>query len=117
MTPILLDFSQRLELALYAEIIGDVTAMLIMRNYLDEFLEWTDEEGFDYELAGARMLGRDVRSLLDHGGAERIGKLLAEQADAATPARLPAEMAPSDPDRARALLDAMLGGLIEGGDR
>lgn len=100
--------------------------MLIMRNYLaagnegrlyDEFLEWTDEEGFDYELAGARMLGRDVRSLLDHGGAERIGKLLAEQADAATPARLPAEMAPSDPDRARALLDAMLGGLIEGGDR
>ena len=36
-----------------------------------------------------------------------------EQADTRRPARLPAEMAPGDPDRARALLDAMLGGMME----
>jgi len=96
--------------------------MIIMKNYLGagneerlygEFLEWTDQESFDYELTGARMLGHDIRRLLDHEGVERAATSLAEQADAATPARLPAEMAPSDPDRARALLDAMLGGMME----
>ncbi len=96
--------------------------LLIMKNYLlagnearlfDEFVDWTQEEAFDYELAGARMLGHDVRALLDDQGIERVGGLLTEQADTRRPARLPAEMAPGDPDRARALLDAMLGGMME----
>lgn len=96
--------------------------LLIMKNYLlagnearlfDEFVDWTQEETFDYELAGARMLGHDVRALLDDQGIERVGGLLSEQADTRKPARLPAEMAPGDPDRARALLDAMLGGMME----
>lgn len=95
---------------------------LILRNYLlagneprlwGEFVDWTQEDAFDYELAGARMLGHDVRQLLDDEGIKRVGGLLSEQADPDTPAILPAEMNPHDPDRARALLDAMLGGIME----
>lgn len=96
--------------------------LLIVKNYLqagnqarlfDEFVDWTQEDSFDYQLAGARMLGHDVRVLLDDQGIERVGGLLSEQADTRTPARLPSEMLPGDPDRARALLDAMLGGMTE----
>lgn len=96
--------------------------LLIVKNYLqagnqarlfDEFVDWTQEDSFDYESAGARMLGHDVRVLLDDQGIERVGGLLSEQADTRTPARLPSEMLPGDPDRARALLDAMLGGIME----
>src|SRR5581483_5345632 len=77
--------------------------LLIVKNYLpagqqarlfDEFVEWTQEEGFDYELAGARLLGHDVRALLDDEGIERVGGVLSEQASARQPARLPAEMIP-----------------------
>ena len=100
--------------------------LLILRNYLrtgqqdrlyGEFVEWTQEDDFDYEFAGARMLGHDVRALLDDEGVERIGRMLAEQSDEALPARLPAEMMPRDPDRARRLLDAMLGGMMESGSK
>lgn len=103
-----------------------IDLLLILRNYLraghldrlfGEFLEWTQEDDFDYELAGARMLGHDVRALLDDEGKERIGRLLAEQADEDQPALLPAEMMPGDSDRARRLLDAMLGGMMESGVR
>lgn len=96
--------------------------MLIVKSYLpagnearlfDEFVDWTQEDSFDYELAGARMLGHDVRALLDAQGIERVSRVLADQADTVTPARLPSEMAPGNPDRARALLDAMLGGMME----
>jgi predicted nucleotidyltransferase len=96
--------------------------LLIVKNYLlagnegrllDQFVEWTQENSFDYELAGARLLGHDVRALLDDQGIEKVGRLLSEQADPRTPAQLPAEMAPGDPDRARALLDAMLRGLMD----
>jgi len=79
----------------------------------DEFAEWTQEDDFEYEIAGARMLGHDMRTLLDDGGIERIGGLHSEQASSRTPARLPAQMNPDDPDRARALIDAMLGGMLE----
>ena len=96
--------------------------LLILRNYLpagneprlwNQFADWTQEDEFDYELAGARMLGHDVRALLDDDGIERVGGLLSEQASSRTPALLPAQMNPGDPDRARALIDAMLGGVME----
>ena len=96
--------------------------ILIVKNYLsagneprlfDAFVEWTQEDSFDYELAGARMLGYDIRGLLDGASTETVAGLLTEQADARTPARLPAEMAPGDPDRARALLAAMARGMRE----
>ncbi len=95
---------------------------LILKSYLiagnetrlwGEFSDWTQDDDFDYERAGARMLGHDVRALLDDGGIERVGGLLSEQASSITPARLPAEMNAAEPERARALLDAMLGGLLE----
>ncbi len=96
--------------------------LLILRNYLpagneprlwSQFADWTQEDEFDYELAGARMLGHDVRALLDNEGIERVGSLLSEQASSRVPAPLPAQMSRDDPDRARALIDAMLGGMME----
>ena len=95
---------------------------LILRNYLhagneyrlwDEFLDWTQEDDFRYEIAGARMLGHDVRALLDGKSIYRIAGVLSEQADSKIPARLPSEMDAHEPDRARALLDAMLSGVLE----
>lgn len=95
---------------------------LVLRNYLDagnrerlfgEFLDWTQADDFDYEPAGARMLGRDLRALLDPTGTERVTRLLEEQASREIPAPLPAEMEPMDPDRPRELLAAMLKGLTE----
>lgn len=131
MTATLLDFSRRRELALHASIVAAVEAAaaplgiatliagafardlhLILRNYLhagnehrlwDEFLE----------IAGAQMLGHDVRALLDEESIYRIVGVLSEQADSNIPARLPSEMDADEPDGARALLDAMLSGVLE----
>ncbi|MGB3429806.1 MAG: nucleotidyl transferase AbiEii/AbiGii toxin family protein [Burkholderiaceae bacterium] len=95
---------------------------LIVTNYLSagnearlwsEFVEWTQEEDFEYELVGPRMLGHDIRPLLDAKGMERMSKALSEQTDSARPARLANQMNPDDPERARALLEALLVGLIE----
>jgi predicted nucleotidyltransferase len=94
---------------------------LIVRSYLDagnearlwgEFLSWTQEDDFDSQQASARMLGHDVRALLDDAGVERVESLLLVQADPENPGRLPAEMDPEEPDRARALLGAMHRGLV-----
>jgi predicted nucleotidyltransferase len=95
---------------------------LILRNYLkagnehrlwERFADWTQEDGFEYELAGARMLGRDIHALLDRKGIDRVSALLTAQTDPDSPSRLPTEMNIDDPDRARALLDAMLRGVLE----
>ena len=97
---------------------------IIVSNYLgagnehrlwNEFVDWTQEDGFDYESAGARLLGHDIRALLDRSGIERLAVLLSEQADESTPGRLPAEMNTHDPDRARGMLESILGGLVEDG--
>lgn len=96
--------------------------VLVLRHYLDagnterlfaEFSDWTREDDFDYELAGARLLGVDMRPMLDETGMHRIGMLLSEQTDPEAPGALPAEMMPADTVRARQLLDAMLGGMME----
>jgi predicted nucleotidyltransferase len=95
---------------------------LILTNYLqagnehrlwDEFLPWTQEDAFDYLLAGARMLGHDIGTLLDAAGRGRIKQLLGAQAGEDWPAALPREMEPSDPERPRRLLAAMLQGMKE----
>jgi predicted nucleotidyltransferase len=95
---------------------------LIVRSYLaagnesrlwDEFTPWTQEDDFDYERAGARMLGHDMGALLDAAGKQRIVTLLTEQASADLPAVLPAQMNTQDPDAARRLLAAVLTGLTE----
>jgi predicted nucleotidyltransferase len=95
---------------------------LIIRNYLQagneerlwgQFLDWTQEDDFDYELAGARMLGGDIRVLLDGDGIHRIAGILSEQSAPGTPGLLPNEMIVHNPNKARALLESMLGGLLE----
>jgi hypothetical protein len=62
------------------------------------------------------MLGHDVRALLDRVGIDRVSALLSKQVDPDNPGRLPSEMNIDDPDRARALLDAMLRGVLENGN-
>jgi len=61
------------------------------------------------------MLGHDVARMLDEAGIRRVYALLAEQADPEAPAPLPADLNPRDPDRARALLYAMLAGMLKCG--
>ena len=93
---------------------------LILQNYLradneqrlwDEFRHWTEEDAFQYELAGARMLGLDAGALLDDGGIDRVAGVLSTQADADNPGPLPGEMNTYEPERARAMLEAMLSGI------
>ena len=95
---------------------------LIIRNYLiagneerlwDEFGAWTQEDDFDFESAGARMLGHDIRSLLDDAGIERIAAILSEQSDQELPGLLPSEMSAQEPGRARSLLEATLRGILK----
>lgn len=94
---------------------------MIMLHYLDagneprlwdEFVDWTQEEDFEYELVGPRMLGRDLAHLLDAPGQKQIAQLLLQQVDTAAPCILPNEMNTNDPDRAVAWLQAVLRGLL-----
>lgn len=96
--------------------------MLVAANYLDlgnqerlwsEFLDWTQEEGFDTRHAGARMLGLDSGKLLGVPGRKRVAAVVAEQADPDRPGLLPQQMQPHDPDRARGLLQGVLEGLMQ----
>lgn len=79
----------------------------------DEFVDWTQEENFEYELVGPRMLGHDLANLLDAPGRAKIAQLLLQQIDVANPCVLPNEMSTNDPDRAVAWLEAVLHGLLE----
>jgi predicted nucleotidyltransferase len=81
------------------------------RRLWDEFLPWTQEDDFDYLLAGARMLGHDIGTLLDGAGRGRITQLLGAQSGEEWPAALPREMDPSDPERPRRLVAAVLQGM------
>jgi predicted nucleotidyltransferase len=95
---------------------------LIVQNYLllgneprlwEEFLDWTQEDGFDLDRAGARMLGVDIGAMLDTAGKNHIAKIIADQADLDSPGLLPQEMFPHDTERARTLLGGILEGLYE----
>lgn len=94
----------------------------ITKHYLDagnrdrlwaEFGAWTEADDFDYEIAGARMLGNDAGVMLTHDGRERVATLLMKQTDETSPGLLANEMNKNDPDRAIALLRAMHQGLTE----
>ncbi len=94
----------------------------ITNHYLDagnrdrlweEFASWTEADDFDYELAGARMLGHDVGAMLTKDGRTRVARLLLQQTDEIRPAQLANEMNTNDPDRAVALLRAVHQGLTE----
>lgn len=93
---------------------------LILGNYLEarnrdrlygEFAQWLEDDRFDYERSGPRMLGHDIRQLLDAGGRARLDAILVEQSSDSVPGVLASEMNRADPDRARALLQALQQGL------
>ena len=78
----------------------------------DEFVNWTQDDSFDYELAGPRMLGQDIGDLLDSPGRLQVAHVLVQQVDTGQPGLLPNEMNPREPDRAVAWLEALLRGLL-----
>jgi predicted nucleotidyltransferase len=95
---------------------------VITRNYLragnaerlyHDYTDWFEAPHFDYETAGARLLGVDIAALLDNQGVDKVAGILAEQSAPEVPGRLPNEMDPHNPDRAIVLLEAMLHGLFE----
>ncbi|MCC7126620.1 MAG: nucleotidyl transferase AbiEii/AbiGii toxin family protein [Acidobacteria bacterium] len=95
---------------------------LVVSNYLEagndtrlwqEFVHWTQENDFDYEAAGARMLGHDIALLLEADGRNRITALLEVQTDLEAPGALPIEMNDQRPEQAIRLLAELLRGLRE----
>ncbi len=94
-------------------IVGEYLALGNADRLWIEFADWTAEESFDYEDAGARMLGRDMRALLDRRGVERIRVILAAETDEESPGTLANAMRPADPDKARKLLAVLHRGLLE----
>ena len=95
---------------------------LILNHYLDagneprlwdEFLPWTQEDGFDYLLAGARMLGRDIAEQLDAKALARVGDIIVQQANTQQPGVLPGQMNPRSPEGAVMQLQALLNGFNE----
>jgi predicted nucleotidyltransferase len=90
---------------------------LILRNYLaipsnqhrlwTDFISWTEADDFDYEHSGARMVGYDIRSLLDPAGVTRINGILQAQVS-------DVEMNRRSPQVARTLLLAVCDELQRG---
>jgi predicted nucleotidyltransferase len=78
----------------------------------DEFVDWTQDEDFDYELAGPRMLGHDICRLLNQSGRDLVANVLLRQVGTSEPGLLPNEMNSGEPDRAVAWLEALLHGLL-----
>ena len=95
---------------------------LILNHYLDagneprlwdEFLPWTQEDSFDYLLAGARMLGRDIAGQLDAKALARVGDIITQQANTELPGVLPGQMNLRSPKGAAMQLQALRKGLNE----
>jgi predicted nucleotidyltransferase len=79
----------------------------------DEFLPWTQEDSFDYVLAGARMLGRDIAAQLDAKALARVSAIITQQANTEQPGVLPGQMNAGNPEQAVTQLQALLRGLNE----
>ena len=96
--------------------------LLIVRNYLDAgnldrmYEEYPEAGGspFDYESAGAWLLGKDMARLLDEAGRSRLAPMIADEADELGKLRLVGDMMRGDPERALALLAALDEGFNEG---
>jgi predicted nucleotidyltransferase len=95
-----------------ASIARDYLALGNRERLFTDFSAWTEEPDFDVERAGARLLGVDVGSLLDASGRTRVAAVLRRQADDDRPGELPGELFPRDPDRGRALVAALLRGVL-----
>lgn len=95
---------------------------VIIKNYLDAgnhdriYDENPDAGGspYDYEAAGAWLLGKDMAKLVDAAGDERLAQLIAEATDEQGQLGLVGDMMREDPDRALELLIALEHGFTEG---
>jgi predicted nucleotidyltransferase len=94
----------------------------ITKHYLDagnhdrlweEFSSWAEADNFDYEIAGARMLGNDAGALLEDAGCDRIAAMLLGQTDEDTNGLLALEMNRNEPERAMEILRALRVGILE----
>jgi predicted nucleotidyltransferase len=93
---------------------------LILNHYMDagneprlweEFVMWTQQDGFDYELTGARMLGHDIAQQLNAQAGSRVATIVASQVRLDEPGVLPNEMNPYHPEKAAGQLLALLRGM------
>lgn len=93
---------------------------LIVRSYPDAgnharlYSEIPDagDSPFDYEIGGAQLLGKDMAQLLDATGRARLARLIAEETDEQGQLRLAGDMMRSDPERALELLIALEKGFV-----
>ena len=92
---------------------------VIMRNYLDagnndrlhtDGAQLLKRDDFDYEAAGAWLLGHDMARLLTGGPKTKVSALLARESDPKGPMSLIGDM-PVDPDKAMAMLSAVSSGF------
>ncbi len=95
---------------------------LIVRNYahivgerLHEANPYMMGSPSDYEGAGAWLLGKDMASLLDDEGRDRLARLIADEADETGQLRLAGDMMHEDSERALTLLQALEQGFVERG--
>jgi predicted nucleotidyltransferase len=94
---------------------------LILRHYLDagnadrlyaEAAALLESADFDYEAAGAWLLGKDMARLLDAEGHARVAGMLADEANESGALRLVGDLA-LDPQVALRLLAALEDGFME----
>ncbi len=94
---------------------------LVLRHYLDagaterlysDAAQLLDEDDFDYETAGAWLLGRDMAKLLSTEGWKRIAGLLEEEANPKGRLRLVGDM-PVQSETALRLIQGLKRGFME----
>lgn len=94
---------------------------LVLRNYLEagnserlysDAANLLDENDFDYEAAGAWLLGRDISHLLASESKERIAALLEREANPNGPLSLVGDM-PGKTEQALILIRALKRGFME----
>jgi predicted nucleotidyltransferase len=100
---------------------------MLLRHYADagnqdrlygEEGEALAAHAFDFELAGAWLLGKDARQVLAHGpdprqSVESLSGILRPEIDPDGALRLVVQMPPGDRDRQLSLLRAFCSGLLE----
>lgn len=94
---------------------------LILRNYIDagnqdrlygEHSALLEADGFDYESAGAYLLGHDMGKLLDRAGHDLVGRQIANEADNDGALKLAGDM-PIELEKSLDLLAALEKGFFD----
>lgn len=83
-----------------------------MERLASDHDDMLDDPEFDYEPAGARLLGRDVRAMLEPEGVDALQAILAPETDLDGPQLLAAQSGLAVP-RAMRLIQALSAGLSE----